>query len=278
MIRHTHGDSFLLITQHDHALFAGRLAARVGNGLFGAPSPFEEVVAAVSLHDCGWPVHDDDGPTLNPKGLPLHVLESPMDIATRVWMESARRAAAQHPYTGLLVSLHVTALSNFAQSNLPIPHERAKTPAEKFMLNKFQQQQFELQENLRRQLGMRTDLPLENGLAEPGVDDAEDLLAFNYGLLKTMDRVSLDLCCSEDLFREIEDVYPKPGETPLTIKVHHAGRGAMELSPWPFGVERIEEEVPCRRIEAKAYANVEAFREQYRAAPLEKFAVSVSAF
>jgi hypothetical protein len=278
MIRHSFGDSFLLITQHDHALLAGRLAERIGNGLFGAPSPFAEVVRAVSLHDCGWPVHDDEGPTLNPKGLPLHVLESPMDVATRVWTESVRRATEHGPYTGLLVSLHVTALSNFAQANWPIVHERIKTPAEKFMLNKFQQQQFEIQEKLRRQLGMRTDLPLENGLAEPGVDEAEDLLAFNYGLLKTMDRVSLDLCCSEDLFREIEDVYPRPGEPPLTIKVKHTGRAAMELSPWPFGPQRLEFEVPCRRIPAQAYANVETFREVYRAAKVEQFAVSVAAF
>ena len=280
MIRHSHGDSFVLITQHDHAQLAGRFAERIGNTLFAPPSPFEESVAGVALHDCGWPSHDNEAPTLNPKGMPLHVLESPMDVATRVWAESARSAAAQNPYTGLLVSLHVTALSNFARSAWPggLPHEHAKTPAEQFMLNKFQQQQFELQENLRRQLGMRTDLPLENGLAEPGVDDAEDLLAFNYGLLKAMDRVSLDLCCSEDLFDEIEDVYPRPGEAPVTIKVRHAGRGALKLSPWPFGVERLDDTVPSRRIPAKSYASAEAFHEVYRAAPVEPYAVSVAAF
>ncbi len=125
---------------------------------------------------------------------------------------------------------------------------------------------------------MRTDLPLHNGLAEPGADAPEDLLGFNYGLLKTMDRISLDLCCSEDLFNEIEDVTPRPGEQPLTIKVRHAGRGAMELSPWPFAVERLKFEVPCRRVPAKAYADVSGFRESYRAARVEPFEVSVAAF
>lgn len=278
MIRHTRGDAFLLITQHDHALLSGKFAERIGNAMFAPPSPFEEAVAGVALHDSGWPVHDDDGPTLNEKGLPLHVLESPMAVATRVWEESVRRASERSPYTGLLVSLHVTALSNFAQSQGWIPHERAKTPAEHFMLNKFQQKQFEIQEGLRRQLGMRTDLPLHNGLAEPGVDDAEDLLIFNYNLLKSMDRISLDLCCSEDLFPQIEDVYPRPGESPVTIKVRHAGPGAMELSPWPFGDERLSFEVPCRRVPAKTYAGAEAFHEVYRAAPVEPFRVTVAAF
>src|SRR5205085_4925097 len=118
----------------------------------------------------------------------------------------------------------------------------------------------------------------QNGLAEPGVDAAEDLLLFNYHLLKTMDRISLDLCCSEDLFPKIEDVYPKPGESPVTIKVRHVGPGTMELSPWPFGVERLKLKVPCRRIPAKTYASEEAFREVYRAAPVEPYEVSVAAF
>jgi hypothetical protein len=278
MIRHTRGDAFLLITQHDHALLSGKFAERIGNAMFAPPSPFEAAVAGIALHDCGWPVHDDDGPTLNDKGLPLHVLESPMDVATRVWGESVRRASERDPYTGLLVSLHVTALSTFAQSQGWIPHERAKTPAEHFMLNKFQQKQFEIQEGLRRQLNMRTDLPLTNGLAEPGSDPAEDLLIFNYGLLKTTDRISLDLCCSEDLFPQIEEVYPRPGESPVTIKVRHAGPGAMELSPWPFAEERLSFEVPCRRVPAKTYASDGAFREVYRDAPVEPFRVNVAAF
>jgi len=168
-------------------------------------------------------------------------------------------------------------LSTFAQSQGSIPHERAKTPAEHFMLNKFQQQQFELQENLRKQLKMRTDLPLHNGLAEGGADEAEDLLAFNYGLLKTMDRISLDLCCSEDLFQEIEDVSPRPGEQPLTINVRHAGRGMLELNPWPFADERLEFELPCRRVPAKSYADADAWSATYRDAPVEAFKVTVAA-
>src|SRR5688500_6183720 len=142
MIRHTQGDAFLLIAQHDHALLSGRFAERVGNGMFAPPSPYQQVVDGVALHDCGWPVHDEAAPTLNAKGIPLHVLESPMAVATRVWTESVKRASEKDPYTGLLVSLHVTALSTYAQSQDPIPHERAKNPAEQFMLNKFQQQQF----------------------------------------------------------------------------------------------------------------------------------------
>src|SRR4051794_21366437 len=114
MIRHRRGDEFLLITQHDHAQLSGKLATHLGNETFSPPSPYRESVDGIALHDCGWPLHDDN-PTLSAQGQPLHVLESPMSVATRVWSESARRAAEVDPYTGLLVSLHVLALSAVAQ-------------------------------------------------------------------------------------------------------------------------------------------------------------------
>jgi hypothetical protein len=278
MIRHTQGDSFLLIKQHDHALLSGQVAEKIGNGMFAPPSPFQAVVDGIGLHDCGWPIHDDEAPTLNKEGLPLHVLESPMDLAVKVWTESARRAAEKDPYTGLLVSLHVTALSHYAQTAGFLPNVRPKSATEQFLLNKFQQKQFEHQENLRRALKMPTDLPLHNGLAELGLDDAEDLLLFNFGLVKLLDRVSLDLCCSEDLFDRIEDVYPQPGDSPTTIKIRHTGPGAMELSPWPFAAERLEFEIPCRRVARMKYVSDEAFREVYRNAPTESYRVSVAAY
>src|SRR5215207_6268150 len=100
MIRHRQGSDFLLISQDDHARLSGSFAAQIGNDEFRPPSPQEETIRGAAVHDCGWPLHDDN-PTLNPKGEPLHVLESPMPIATQVWGESARLAADMHPYSGL---------------------------------------------------------------------------------------------------------------------------------------------------------------------------------
>jgi hypothetical protein len=278
MIRHHSGDSFLLVTQHDHALLSGRLAREIGNDLFVPPSPFEEAVDGIALHDCGWPLHDGEAPTLNERGLPLNVLESPMDVAVRVWGESARRSAERNAYTGLLVSLHVLALSAVAQKkDDPLPHERWREPRELFELNKFQHRQAEHQERLRTSLGMRTDLPLKLGLAAPGVDSREDLLLFNYNLLKTMDRISLDVCSSEDLFQTIESVYPRPGAAPIDLKVGHPAPRELTVDPWPFGRPRLQFDVPCRRLPARAYDGVETFRIAYRAAPAEPMSITVRA-
>src|SRR4051794_751413 len=232
MIRHRQGNDFLLITQDDHARLAGEFARHFGNADFARPVRFEEVMRGVALHDCGWPVHDD-APTLNRNGEPVHVLESPMPIATKVWSESARRAVEVGPYEGLLVSLHVLNLSAIAQKHDATPHERYENRHDLFLLNRFQQEQIELQENLRRQLGLAVGIPLWLGLAKPGTSEAEERLRFDFRVLQAMDRISLDLACREDLFPALEPVHAHPGAAEMQIKVGHPREGALTLATWP---------------------------------------------
>jgi hypothetical protein len=278
MIRHQQGGDFLLITQDDHARLSGRMAEHLGNERFATPVPRKQVIDGIALHDCGWPVHDEQ-PTLNTDGLPLHVLESPMPIATRVWSESARRASEADPYTGLLVSLHVLALSAFAKRHDDTPHERYQNAHDLFLLNQFQQDQIELQDELRRRLGMRTDIPLRLGLAqnEPGSkDEREQFLTFHYNLLKMMDRLSLDACCNEPLFPKIEGVFPRPGADPVDVRLEHPGEGHLAIDVWPFGMTELRFEINCRRVPGRRYADEAEFREVYRRAPVEPFSVRIS--
>jgi hypothetical protein len=274
MIRHQMGDEFWLITQDDHARLSGRLAECVGNGLFSPPAPYQEMVDGIAMHDAGWPLHDEH-PTLNPQGQPLHVLESPMSVAVRVWSESVRRAADKHPYSGLLVSLHVLALSTLAMKRDQSPHERYKDSRDLFDLNKFQHKQVEIQQDLRRQLELPTDTPLRLGLAPAGTSAREDLLLFGYHLLKAMDAISLDVCSGGDLFRTIEEVYPRPGVPPVPLRFGHPGHFELTIDPWPFDAARLTFDVPARRVPAQRYASDEEFHRYYRAAPVEPVTVSV---
>src|SRR5579871_2997522 len=99
MIRHSLRSDLLLFSQHDHALLSGRLAERIDSRLVARPS--DRAIQGIALHDCGWPLHDDQ-PTLNELGEPLHVFEAPVWVATHVWSASARRVANKDPYSGLL--------------------------------------------------------------------------------------------------------------------------------------------------------------------------------
>ena len=74
MIRRHVADEFWLIAQHDHALLSGHLAEQIGGGEFERPAP--RAIRGIALHDCGWPLHDDEAPTLNERGQPLDVFES----------------------------------------------------------------------------------------------------------------------------------------------------------------------------------------------------------
>ncbi|HEY7116233.1 MAG TPA: DUF3891 family protein [Tepidisphaeraceae bacterium] len=269
MIRRDAGTHFLLITQHDHALFSGELARRLGNACFAAPSPYEITVEGIAHHDCGWPLHDDN-PTLNTNGLPLHVFEAPAALAVQVWGASVARAMNLGDYQGLLVSLHVLGLSGWAMQHMTSPSRQ-----DLFDLNKFQHRQVEIQEDLRKRLGMRTDLPLRFGLAQLDTSETDDQLLYNFRLLTAMDRVSLALCCGTNLFPAMADVHPRPGQPPVKVDVGMSDPATMTLDPWPFDQPSISVEVPARRVRKEPFGSVEEFQKIYRSAAVEPLVLTV---
>src|SRR5436309_1353844 len=80
-----------------------------------------------------------------------------------------------------------------------------------------------------------TPLRLTLGLAKPGTSEAEDLLRFNFALLRLMDALSLDACCAEPLFPKVDGVHPRPGAEPVSVRFDHPGEGQLDIVPWPFG-------------------------------------------
>lgn len=257
MIRHRHADEFWLFTQHDHALLSGRLAEQISGQVIARPSP--RTIQGIALHDCGWPLHDDD-PTLNPAGEPLHVFETPPVISTRVWSASASRAANKDAYSGLLVSLHVLHLSLMSQA-------AHRAPADVFDLNKFQHGQVELQEQLRPQVGLRIDRPLTHGLAPPGTSPEEDALLFDFRLLRAMDALSLALLCSEPMSITLAGLQTRPGGEEAKISLARPAAFNVALDPWPFEEGTLEFPVSYRRVPARRYESNEAFRGVFRDAP-----------
>ena len=267
MIRHRRHGQFFMFTQHDHALLSGRLAEQISGSLIARPSPSS--IKGIALHDCGWPLHDDH-PTLNSQGEPLHVFETPPQIATQVWSASAFRAASMDPYSGLLVSLHVLHLSLMAQ----VSHD---SPSEIFELNKFQHAQIELQERLRPQVGLRVDRPLTHGLAPRGTSREEDQLLFDFRLLRAMDAMSLALLCSEKLSITMDGLMEKPGGDPVDVALERPGEFGVTVDPWPFEPGPLEHQVPFRRISARRYSDDSDLRETYDLAPVEKAIVRIQA-
>jgi hypothetical protein len=275
MIRRRVGEEFWLIPQHDHALLSGELARQFGNEQYAIPTPSEETIEGISLHDCGWPIHDDQ-PMLNSQGFPIDVFESTPEIGLRVWTESSKRAVAKNPYTGLLVSLHGLSLSGMAVSQA-FGNEKfdPKNPRVRFEVNKFQHAQLELQEKLRKQLGLRLDIPMHLGLAGNSTDSTEQNLIYNFRLLQAMDKLSLCICCSKPPFTKIEPITNRPGGTATWLRIERPEPQTIFVSPWPFKVNRIEVAFPFRRLPVIQFESTEAFQETYLQAKVESFSCSI---
>ena len=277
MIRREVGDHFRLITQHDHALLSGQLAQQIGNPDFDKPQPYDAVIDGISLHDAGWPLHDDQ-PTINRNHLPLDVFETTREIGLTVWSESVKRASDAGDYQGLLVSLHVLALSVYATTRTSFSHEKfeQKSLQDRFEINKFQHAQIEIQETLRARLGLRTDLPLKYGLGESGVDANEDQLIFNFRLLQAMDKISLALCCTEPPNKDIEPVHFHVNDKAKTIKVKREG-DHLRVHPWPFASVGLKFQIPFRSVPNRAYADDAELRQAYEQTSAEEFGVEITA-
>ena len=271
MIRRRIDDRWLLFTQDDHARLSGALAERLGNDAFAAPD--ESARRGIALHDAGWPLHDDQ-PTLNPDGKPLDVFETPRDIALEVWTASARRATAADPYAGLLVSLHALSLSAYAVS-LDQSRPEQQSTRTRFAMNQFQHAQIELQESLRKRLGLRTDRPLTLGLDEGSSDPREQKLAFDFRLLQAMDQLSLNLLCTEPPAPAMK-IHPRPGQPLHEVTFHRIGSHRATLRPWPFASDSISVEIPCRVLPAEVFAGNEAFRRAFAQSPREQVAFALT--
>jgi hypothetical protein len=274
MIRRRHGNDLLLIAQHDHALLAGQLAEAFGNSRFASPIPFDQALQGIKLHDCGWPLHDDE-PTLNTDGLPLDVFESPRSVAFTVWTASIERAIAKDPYAGLLVSLHVLSLSVLAtEASRPGAGFDLNNPPDRFAIIKFQQREIERQEELRQRLGLRSEKAAHKAVAREHRQESEDQLQFNFALLQVMDQMSLAICCTEPPIHQTRDLPIKPGGEKVKFALQRDGNDVL-MSPWPFSADRVELMVPATRVPARRFSSEKEFRDTYKQAPAEVFACTV---
>jgi len=111
MIRRALPEGDLLVSQHEHALHAGRLAASFRD----LPGPRAALVRAVALHDAGWPLFDDDPEPL-PDGRPPHIFDLEAGSTAPAWRRSVAVARASGALEALLVSRHFGRFSGAFQA------------------------------------------------------------------------------------------------------------------------------------------------------------------
>lgn len=100
------GDRWRLVTQPDHARFAGELLALWRGPEVAAHPRRGELLFAASEHDNGWR-EADAAPRWNAaEGRPHDFLSVPPEVRGEVWLRGTGRFAAERPYAALLITLH----------------------------------------------------------------------------------------------------------------------------------------------------------------------------
>jgi hypothetical protein len=100
------GDSFLLITQPDHARLARDIVAAIRTEPVLATASRETVLFATREHDNGW-IEVDAEPTIDPAtGRPCDFIAGSAHVKHELWPRGIRRAAQTDPRAGALIAQH----------------------------------------------------------------------------------------------------------------------------------------------------------------------------
>ena len=242
-----------LISQNDHALVSGTLAAHWGNVRFSKPTPFDSVVRAAAFHDRGW-IDYEAKPTVDASGRPPNYRDVPLDEnQLRAFMWTGDWLGGIDPYSGLLAAKHRTGLWQNRYDTIKVPElvNRGTLKAEiKAFIERSELRQHAI---------------------EIGLDPVE--VKTNYRLLQIWDMISLYLCSTATL---------KPlelGPVPLSygtseqvvLKLQPINATTIAVSPSPFDLPSVTVGFVYKTVSMQPYADSEAFREDYFKAPL-KFA------
>lgn len=229
------GQSFV-VRQIDHSQFSGQLALHFGNEVFAPLEPAELVMPLVAEHDQGW-IELDDRFVADPNtGLPYHLNKTPLPLALPTSSLSPDRAEAQHPFIGLLSSMHSYGLfsgryellsnDNAGSLQIQFPPDQ-KRPVEEL-----------LAAELKRQSRLRDQL-----LANPATAHLADdrLVKRTYKALEFFDLVALYIQC-EHPSRHAQHEFPHipvddDPANDVTITVTPLGDGRYRMSPFPFDVD-----------------------------------------
>ena len=250
---------FLLVLQTDHSRVAGHLAAHWGNGDFAALRPYTSMVLAAQEHDSGW-WDWEIKPTVNDQGYPIDYIGSMKSIGYS-WLDFQRngieRVAERDPYSGFIVSMHISGLLSQGMGLLPYMPEYAGDTR--------------VQEYLGRQEKFRHGL-LDNVRASGWNSDevTEEYLWTNFKHMEVFDQMA-QFICNRYPFNSAErkngptnmlsdtPVPVAPGLADVTLSVRVQDEARAIVQPYPFDVDPLVISFPARLLPRVAYASQEEF-------------------
>jgi Protein of unknown function (DUF3891) len=226
---------------HEHTALCEQFARVFGNDRFGSLSPLDPMIYVISHHDAGWAEFDCDPVTDEKTGLPYNLVETPAEYITVTSRKSPDFNQRQHPYCGLLSSMHSWGLYNgrYGLSNLVlidrIP-EQDRPLADRMLAGE-----------LKRQKRLKAEIAKDPQMSG-WLDEAK--LFQSYKQLQFIDTLALyfnRFHRSERGLQAFEHV-PLNVQTDATVTIQPRASGVYALSPYPFATNGAEFAFSGRRI------------------------------
>lgn len=216
MIVRDDGDSFLLITQPDHARLARDIVVAIRTEPSLTTASRDTVLFATREHDNGW-IEIDANPTIDPEtGRPCDFIAGPLHVKHELWPRGILRAAESDPRAGALIAQHAVTVYAY----------RATEP--------------EWQPFFGPITALRDDLLEQIGAAHGTAREAFDR---EYRCVRLGDLFSLQFCNG---WTTPQDAYGYRAEL----------RGSsLVISPDPFDGSSVPLRVMARRVPARRYAS-----------------------
>lgn len=244
--------------QTSHALMAAQFCRHWGNREFATPSPYELVMNAIAQHDNGW-FEWELAPKVDANGAPLAFIPGPSYAEKLpIWQRGINRAAAQHPYMGLMASRHASLL--YLGDLLRMEGE------ERRVTQAFLAQQEAWTSEMRHWLA--GDAELHDAASEP-------VLMAHTRLLQFGDSSSLQVVMpwsNERLFVHCPVDFVG---TYTSITLRWADQ-EITFDPWPFGVDHFTVSIHGRLLDQTTFLNHAAYQAALAAAPWHRISWHVT--
>ena len=121
----------LAIMMYEHTALSHQFSRGFGNDRFEAPQPNDLMFSVILHHDAGWAEFDRNPVTDQATGLPYNLVETPAEYITVTSRLSPEFNQRQHPFCGLMSSMHSWGLYNgrYGLSSMVLidkipPHDR----------------------------------------------------------------------------------------------------------------------------------------------------------
>jgi hypothetical protein len=232
----------LAIMMHEHTALSAQFARAFGNERFEPVHPGDLMFYVVSHHDAGWSEFDRNPVTDEKTGLPYNLVETPAEHITVTSRRSPEFNERQHPYCGLLSSMHSWGLYNGRYGLSDLVLIKTIPLADRPLAERMLEGELERQKRLKEEIAKdsRTGAWLEEAHLFQNYKQLQffDTLALYFNRIHPSER-------GEQKFPHV----PLNARQDVSVAIRPTQSGIYELSPYPFAADGAEFAFAGRLIE-----------------------------